>query len=321
MKMTYRDALRAGITEEMERDPTVFVLGEDIIEGCFKVTDGLQGRFGESRVRTTPISEMAIIGGALGASLVGTRPIAEIMFMDFLAVGMDQMVNQVAKMRYMTGGKANTSLVVRTAMGGGRGTAAQHSQCLEAWFMHVPGLEIVMPATPADAKGLIKTAVRSDNPTLFIEHKKLYNYRGEVPEGEYLIPFGKAAVVREGKDLTIIATSSLVYNAVEAAEELAAQGVECEVIDPRTLVPLDQETILASVRKTGRVLIVHEACRRGGIGAELAATIQEEAFDYLDCPIARLGSLGIPVPYSKSLEAVYIPRTEDIISQVKKIMD
>jgi pyruvate/2-oxoglutarate/acetoin dehydrogenase E1 component len=321
VRMTYREALRAGIAEEMERDQTVFLLGEDIIEGCFKVTDGLQDHFGAERVRTTPISEMAIIGGALGAALVGARPVAEIMFMDFIMVGMDQLVNQVAKMRYMTGGKANTSLVIRTAMGGGRGSAAQHSQCLEAWFMHVPGLEVVMPATPADAKGLIKTAIRSNNPTLFIEHKLLYNFKDEVPDGEYTVPFGKASILREGKDITVVATSTMIHRTIEAAAKLAAEGIECEIIDPRTLVPLDKETILASVCKTGRALIIHEACRRGGIGAELAAMIQEEAFDDLDGPIERLAGLDIPVPYSKNLEDVYIPRTVDIIDKIKKIMD
>jgi pyruvate/2-oxoglutarate/acetoin dehydrogenase E1 component len=252
--------------------------------------------------------------------MTGIRTIAEIMYIDFTPCAMDQIVNQVAKMRYMSGGKVKIPLVIRTQGGGGRGNAAQHSQSLEALFLHIPGLKIAMPSTPYDARGLLKTAVRDDNPVMFIEHKLLYATKGHVPDEEYLIPFGQADIKREGRDVTVVAVSYMVTKALKAADRLAAEGIEVEVIDPRTLVPLDLETLLQSVRKTNRAVIVHEGCRRNGIGAEVASCIQEEAFDYLDAPIQRVGALNVPIPYSEPLENAVIPNEEDIIKAVKKAL-
>jgi pyruvate/2-oxoglutarate/acetoin dehydrogenase E1 component len=252
--------------------------------------------------------------------MTGIRTVAEIMYIDFTTCAMDQIVNQVAKMRYMSGGKAKIPLVIRTQGGGGRGNAAQHSQSLEALFLHIPGIKIVMPSTPYDARGLLKTAIRDDNPVMFIEHKLLYATKGSVPHGEYLIPFGQADIKRKGKDVTILAISYMVTKALMAADRLAEENIEVEVIDPRTLVPLDVETIFQSVHKTNRVVIVHEGCRRGGIGAEIASQIQEEAFDYLDAPVERVGALNVPIPYSESLEKAVIPDEEDIITAVKKLL-
>jgi len=271
-------------------------------------------------VRNTPISESAIIGAALGAAMTGIRTVAELMYVDFTTCAMDQIVNQVAKMHYMSGGKLRIPLVIRTHGGGGRGNAAQHSQNLEAWFLHVPGLKIVMPSTPADAKGLLATAIRDDNPVLFIEHKLLYSTKGQVPEGEHLIPLGQADVKRVGTDVTIVTISHMVLKALRAAERLAADGIEAEVIDLRTLTPLDLETVLRSVRKTNRVVIAHEACRRGGFGGELAAQIQEEAFDSLDAPVLRVGALDVPIPYSKPMEEYVIPDEARIVGAVKHLL-
>jgi len=298
------------------------LIGEDIgrYGSIFGVTKGLLEEFGPHRVRSTPISESAIIGSALGAAMTGIRTVAEIMYVDFTTCAMDQIVNQVAKMRYMSGGKAKIPLVIRTQGGGGRGNAAQHSQSLEALFLHIPGLKIVMPSTPYDARGLLKTAIRDDNPVMFIEHKLLYATKGSVPDGEYLIPFGQSDIKRKGKDVTIATISYMVMKALKAAERLAGEGIEAEVIDLRTLVPLDLETILQSVRKTNRAVIVHEGCRRNGIGAEVACSIQEEAFDYLDAPVERVGALNVPIPYSESLEKAVIPDEEDIITAVKKLL-
>lgn len=310
------------LSEEMERDPSLMLIGEDIgrYGGIFGVTKGLLEEFGPLRVRSTPISESAIIGSALGAAMTGTRTVAEIMYVDFTTCAMDQIVNQVAKMRYMSGGKAKIPLVIRTQGGGGRGNAAQHSQSLEALFLHIPGLKIAMPSTPYDARGLLKTAIRDDNPVMFIEHKLLYATKGSVPDGEYLIPFGQSDVKRKGKDATIVAISYMVLKALKAAERLAGEGIEAEVIDLRTLVPLDLDTILQSVRKTNRAMIVHEGCRRNGIGAEVACLIQEEAFDYLDAPVERVGALNVPIPYSEPLEKAVIPDEEDIVTAVKKLL-
>jgi pyruvate/2-oxoglutarate/acetoin dehydrogenase E1 component len=252
--------------------------------------------------------------------MTGIRTVAEIMYVDFTTCAMDQIVNQVAKMRYMSGGKAKIPLVIRTQEGGGRGNAAQHSQSLEALFLHIPGLKIVMPSTPYDARGLLKTAIRDDNPVMFIEHKLLYATKGFIPDGEFLIPFGQADVKRKGKDVTVIAISYMVMKALRAAERLAEEGVDVEVIDLRTLVPLDLETLLQSVRKTNRVVIVHEGCRRGGIGAEIASNIMEEAFDFLDAPIQRVGALNVPIPYSEPLENAVIPGEEEIATAVKKVL-
>jgi pyruvate/2-oxoglutarate/acetoin dehydrogenase E1 component len=320
-EITFVESLRMTLKEEMDRDPSLMLIGEDIgrYGGIFGVTKGLLEEFGPHRVRSTPISESAIIGSALGAAMTGIRTVAEIMYVDFTTCAMDQIVNQVAKMRYMSGGKAKIPLVIRTQEGGGRGNAAQHSQSLEALFLHIPGLKIVMPSTPYDARGLLKTAIRDDNPVMFIEHKLLYATKGFIPDGEFLIPFGQADVKRKGKDVTVIAISYMVTKALRAAERLAEEGVDVEVIDLRTLVPLDLETLLQSVRKTNRVVIVHEGCRRGGIGAEIACNIMEEAFDFLDAPIQRVGALNVPIPYSEPLENAVIPGEEEIATAVKKV--
>jgi pyruvate/2-oxoglutarate/acetoin dehydrogenase E1 component len=321
-EVTFIEALRTTLEEEMRRDPCLMLIGEDIgrYGGIFGVTKGLLDKFGPLRVRSTPISESAIIGSALGAALTGTPTVAELMYMDFTACAMDQIVNQAAKMRYMSGGKLKVPLVIRTQEGGGRGNAAQHSQSLEALFLHIPGLKIVMPSTPADARGLLATAIRDDNPVLFIEHKLLYATKGMVPDGEHLLPLGQADVKRPGKDVTIVTISHMVLKALRAAERLAAEGIEAEVIDLRTLAPLDLGCVLRSVQKTNRVVIAHEACKRGGFGGELAAQIQEEAFDLLDAPIQRVGALDVPIPYSKPMEEYVIPDEERIVAAVRRVL-
>ncbi|MFZ5754119.1 MAG: alpha-ketoacid dehydrogenase subunit beta [Bacillota bacterium] len=318
----YVEAVREAIREEMLRDEKVFVMGEDVAlhGGIFGATKGLFQEFGGERVRNTPISESAIIGSAIGAAVTGMRPIAELMYVDFVCVAMDQIVNQAAKLRYMFGGKAKLPMVIRTQQGGGRGNAAQHSQSLEAWFMHTPGLKVVMPSTPYDAKGLLKTAIRDDNPVLFLEHKLLYWMKGEVPEEEYTIPFGKADIKRQGTDVTIVALAMMVPKALEAAEILAKKGISVEIVDPRTLVPLDKETILESVKKTGRVVVAHEANKVCGVGAEISAMIMEEAFDYLDAPVMRVAGMNVPVPYNKKLEDICLPQVQDIVTCVEKLL-
>jgi pyruvate/2-oxoglutarate/acetoin dehydrogenase E1 component len=321
-EITYRQALQEALREEMQRDEAVFLLGEDIAEfgGSYKVTLGLLEEFGAERVRNTPISEAAIVGAALGAALVGMRPVAELMYVDFSAIAMDQIVNQVAKVRYMFGGKAKASLVIRTQGGAGRSSAAQHAQSLEAWFMHVPGLKIAQPATPYDAKGLLKTAIRDDNPVMFLEHKLLYPVQGPVPEEEYLIPFGVADIKRAGTDVTVVATSRMLHRALAAADKLADEGIAAEVIDPRTLNPLDEETILNSVRKTQRLVIAYEAYERGGVGAEIAALVANKALDYLDAPIERVASLNTPMPFSPKLENYVVPTEERIMAGIKRVL-
>jgi pyruvate/2-oxoglutarate/acetoin dehydrogenase E1 component len=321
-EITYREALREGLREEMKRDERVFLLGEDIAEfgGTYKVTQGLLEEFGPARVRNTPISEAAIVGAALGAALLGMRPVAEIMYIDFSTIAVDQIVNQIAKVRYMFGGKAKASLVIRTQGGAGRSSAAQHAQSLEAWYTHIPGLKVVMPSTPYDVKGLIKSSIRDDNPIIFIEHKLLYNEMGPVPEEEYLIPIGKADIKREGKDVTIVATSRMVLRALKAAQALAEDGIEAEVVDPRTLVPLDEETILQSITKTGRLLIVHEAYKRCGFGAEIAALAAEKAFYDLDAPIKRVAAANTPVPFAPKMENFVIPDERAIIKGVREML-
>lgn len=320
-EITYREALREGLQEEMRRDERVFLLGEDIAEfgGTYKVTEGLLAEFGPERVRNTPISETAIVGAALGAALLGMRPVAELMYIDFSTVAMDQIANQIAKIRYMFGGKAKASLVIRTQGGAGRSSGPQHAQSLEAWFCHTPGLMVVMPSTPYDVKGLIKESIRNDNPVVFIEHKLLYNEKGPVPEEEYLVPIGKADIKRKGSDVTLVATSRMVLRALKAAEALAEDGIEAEVLDPRTLVPLDEETILQSVKKTGRLVIIHEAVKRGGYGAEIQAVVSEKAFDYLDAPVKRVAAANTPVPFAPALENFVIPDERDIIKEVKEL--
>jgi len=321
--ITYRDALREALREEMLRDKTVFLLGEDIgryWEGAFRITKGLAEEFGNERVRDTPISESAIIGVAVGAAITGMRPIAEIMFGDLSALAMDQIANQAAKMRYMFGGQAKVPVVIRTPFGAGVNIAAHHSQSLEAWFMHVPGLKIVMPSTPYDAKGLLKTAIREDNPVMFFEHKLLYPVEGEVPEEVYMIPFGVADVKREGKDVTVVATLYMVHKALSAAEMLSKEGIDVEVVDPRTLVPLDKQAILDSVKKTGRIAIVTEDCKTAGVSAEIAAVVAEEALDYLDAPIKRVAEPDTPIPFSPPLEQFVIPNEKSIVKAVKEIV-
>jgi pyruvate dehydrogenase E1 component beta subunit len=320
-ELTYSEAIYEALREEMERDPAVFILGEDVgkFGGTFGVTRDLVDIFGESRVRDTPISENGIVGVALGAALIGMRPVVEIMFDDFLPVAGDQIVNQLAKMRYMSGGQAHVPVVIRTTTGAPLSAAAQHSQSAESWLMNVPGLKLVTPATPADAKGLLKTAIRGNDPVIFFEHKRLYDLSGAVPEGDYTIPFGVANVVRSGRDVTLIALSGMLPHALEAAQNLAAQGIDAEVIDPRTLVPLDTETLVKSVQKTGRVVIAHEAHQRGGPGAEIAALLAEEALDWLDAPIMRVGAKNVPIPYSPALEKVVLPGTAEIIQAVQRI--
>jgi len=322
-EILYREALNEALREEMERDERVFVLGEDVADpfgGVYKVTVGLSDVFGTDRVRNTPLSEVAIMGATLGSALTGMRPVAELMYIDFTAVCMDQIVNQIAKLRYMTGGQAVLPLVIRTQGGAGRSSAAQHALSPEAWFVHTPGLKVVMHSTPEDAKGLLKTSIRDDNPVLFIEHKLLYNEKGPVPEDEYTIPLGVADVKRPGMDVTVIATSRMVLRSLNAAEQLEEEGISVEVVDPRTLVPLDEEMLLESVRKTNRVVIVHEACRRGGVGAEIAAIIQEKAFDYLDAPIERVGAADVPVPFAPILEDFVIPDEGKIVDAIRRVL-
>jgi pyruvate dehydrogenase E1 component beta subunit len=296
-------------------------MGEDIeiLGGIFGCTKGLAEEFGSERVRNTPISESAFIGAGLGAACAGMRPIVELMYMDFSLVSMDQIINQVAKTRYIFGGKAKIPLVIRGQQGVGRGNAATHSQSMEAVFMHFPGIKVAMPSTPADAAGLLRAAIRDDNPAIVIEHKQLYVMKGEVPDDpDFIIPFGKAKIVREGSDATVIATHTYVHKALAIAEKLAAEGISVEVIDPRTLVPFDTETVINSVKKTGRAVIVHEAHKTAGIGAEIAAQIMENAFEYLDAPVIRLGAKQCPLPFNLGLENAVVPQPEDIYKAVRR---
>ncbi len=322
-EISYRDALNEALREEMLRDKTVFLLGEDIgryWEGAFKVTKGLAQEFGDERVRDTPISESAIIGTAVGAAITGMRPVAEIMFGDLTALAMDQIANQAAKIHYMFGGQAKAPLVIRTPFGAGVNIAAHHSQSLEAWFMHVPGLFVAVPSDPYDAKGLLKTAIRGDNPVMFCEHKLLYPVKGLIPEEDYTIPFGVADVKREGKDVTIVATMFMVHTALEAAKTLEKEGINSEVVDPRTLAPLDKRAIINSVKKTGRLIVVSEDCKTAGVTAEIAAVAAEEAIDYLDAPIKRVAAMDAPIPFSPPLEKYVIPNEKNIIKAVKEII-
>jgi pyruvate dehydrogenase E1 component beta subunit len=321
-EITYLEAVREAMTLEMRRDPDVFLIGEDVgvYGGAFGVSKGMLEEFGAERVRDTPISEAAIAGAATGAAMMGMRPIMEIMFMDFFTISMNQLVNQAAKMRFMFGGKASVPMVMRAPAGSGTGAAAQHSQSLEAWFINVPGIKVVAPSSPYDAKGLLIASIRDNNPVLFMEHKLLYRIKGPVPEESYTIPLQCAEVRREGCDLTIIAYSIMVPRALEAAAKLANEGIEIEVIDPRCLKPLDTETIIRSVSKTGRVLIIHEAPVTGGFGGELAAVIASSpAFDYLDAPIQRLCGRDIPIPYNRTLERAAVPQVEDIVAAARKL--
>ena len=320
-EQTYLEAIRAGLHEEMSRDSSVYLFGEDVaLGGPFGVTTGLAEAFGKNRVVNTPISEGTVMGLAIGAATAGLRPVVEIMFIDFITLAMDQLVNHAAKLHYMSGGQLKIPLTVRVQCGISGNMGAHHSQSLESWLAHVPGLKVVMPSNPADAKGLLKAAIRDGNPVVFIEHRGLYWTRGEVPEGEHLVPIGKAAVAREGEDLTIVATAKMLPIALEAAEELSS-GISVEVIDPRTLSPLDVETIVSSVKKTSRLIIVHEAVEQDGIGAEIVARVQQEAFYYLDCPITRVAAPFAPVPASPALEKCFVPGKTEIIRAVQHALN
>jgi pyruvate dehydrogenase E1 component beta subunit len=316
-ELRYREALNAALREELKRDERVMLLGEDIgvFGGAFKVTDGLLEEFGERRVRDTPISENTIVGIGVGAAMSGLRPVVELMTINFALLAFDQIVNSAAHIRYMFGGQVSVPLVIRMPQGAGHQLGPTHSHCLEAMFLHVPGLLVAVPATPADAKGLLKTAIRDENPVIFIEHESLYGIRGEVPEGEDItVDFGRARVAREGSDVTIVGVSRMALTAERAAATLAREhGVEAEVIDPRTLRPLDLDTILASVRKTNRCVVVEEGWPHGGVGANLAALIAEHAFDDLDAPVARVSGADVPMPYSKPLEDIAYPHEPQII--------
>lgn len=321
-EIMYRDALREALHEEMTRTPEVFIIGEGIAErgGSYKVTEGLLAEFGPKRVRDTPISEASMIGVGVGAAIAGARPVVEILYIDFAMLGMDQIVNQAAKFRLMTGGEGRVPFVLRTQGGTGGGVAAQHSQSLEALFYHIPGLRVVMPSTPYDAKGLLKYALRQPDPVMFLEHKHLYMTKGHVPEGEVIVEFGKADIKREGSDVTLIAWSNMIPRTLEAAEALAAEGISAEVLDPRTLVPLDREAILKSVAKTNRCVIVQEAVRRGGVGSDIASIIQEEAFYHLDAPVTVLGGMNTPIPFNLALEQASVPQKENIVETVKRVL-
>jgi pyruvate/2-oxoglutarate/acetoin dehydrogenase E1 component len=318
MAITYLEAIRQGIWEEMERDPNVFCLGEDIgvYGGAFKVTAGMLDAFGERRVIDTPISESGIVGAAIGASLMGLRPIAEMQFADFISCAFDQVVNFAAKCRYRW--NASVPIVVRAPSGGGTHGGPFHSQNPEAWFVHTPGLKVVTPGTARDAKGLIKSAIRDNDPVVFFEHKALYRrIKEDIPEGDYTVPIGKARVFREGKDLSIITYGAMLYVAQEAAETLEREGVSVEIVDLRTVLPIDEETVLASVKKTSRAMLLHEATLTGGVGAEIAARIAERAFEYLDAPVARVAAPDTPVPYSTPLEEAFLPNAAKVLEKAR----
>jgi pyruvate dehydrogenase E1 component beta subunit len=314
--LNYREAIREALALELERDPDVFILGEDIGDhgGVFKVTDGLKARFGPRRVLDTPISEAAFVGTAIGAAMVGKRPVVELMFMDFALVAADQLFNQAAKMRFLSGDQFRVPITIRTQQGVGNGTAAQHSQSFEALFMHIPGFAVALPSTPADAKGLLTSAIRMDDPAIVIEHKALYATKGDVPEGEYLVPFGQAAVRRSGGDVTIVSWSRSVQVCLAAADRLAERGVEAEVMDLRTLVPLDETSVIDSVSRTGALVVVHEGHRNAGVGAEVAARITENAWSALRSPVRRVAGLDMPVPYASSLEAAWLPSPDEVVA-------
>ncbi len=322
--VSYCVALNEALAEEMRRDPAVFIMGAGVAErgGSFKVTRGLLAEFGKRRVIDTPLCEASFTGAGIGAALTGMRPVVEILFIDFAMLVMDQIVNQAAKVRFMTGEQCRVPLVLRTQGGAGNGLAAHHSQSLEALFYHIPGLKVVMPSTPADAKGLLKSSIRDDSPVIFIEHKLLYMAKGPVPDTDnFLIPLGQGDIKRAGRDITLIAWSNMVPRSLAAARKLATEGIEVEVVDPRSLVPLDKELMLESVRRTEHVVIVQEAVRRGGVASDLASIIQAEAFDYLDAPIEILAGLNTPVPFSASLENACVPQEDDIIRAVKRVLN
>lgn len=320
-EITFAQAINEALAEEMRRDPRVFIIGEDVGEAGtpFKVLSGLIQEFGPERVIDSPISEAGITGVGVGAAMTGMRPVIDIMFGDFLTLAMDQLVNQAAKIHYMSGGKLRVPMVVRTTLGATRRSAAQHSQSLHALFSHIPGLKVVLPSTPYDAKGLLKTAIRDDNPVIFFEDKMMYQLKGLVPEEEYTIPFGIADVKRPGTDITIVATSSMVHVALAAAEKLAGERISAEVIDVRTTVPLDKETLIESAKKTSRVIVVDEGYERYGITAEIASVIADSAFYYLDAPVKRIGAMHVPVPFSPALEDLTVPTSETVVETAKTL--
>ncbi len=323
-EITYREAIRDAMVTEMRRDSTVFLMGEDIgtYGGAFGVSAGMLEEFGSERVIETPISELAIVGAATGAAMVGMKPIAEMMFMDFILLALEPLMNQAAKARYMFGGKATVPMVVRMPGGSGTGAAAQHSQSLESILMNIPGVKVVAPSNAYDAKGLLISAIRDQNPVCFVEHKLLYKTKGEVPEGEYTIPLGVAEVKRNGKDLTAVASGIMVNKTLAVAEKLAAEGISVEVIDPRTMRPLDMDTITASIKKTGRLIVVHEATKTGGWAGEImAAVCESDAFDYLDAPMRRLAGKDCPIPYNRHLEAAAVPQEADIEAEIRAIIN
>jgi len=322
-EITVRDAIKEALREEMKRDKRVFLMGEDIgkyWQGAFKVTQGLAEEFGEERVRDTPISENTFLGAGIGAAMTGMRPVVEIMFGDLIALAVDQIVNQASKIHYMFGGQVKVPLVIRTPYGAGTQVAAHHSSTYLSWFMHAAGLKVAVASTPYDAKGLLKTAIRGDSPVLFAEHKLVYGIKGNVPDDDYTIPFGQADVRKEGSDVTIIGVLYMASKALNAAKELASQGINAEVIDPRTLTPFDKKTVGTSVRKTGRCVIVSEDCKTAGVTAEIASIVMEEAFDYLDAPIMRVAAPDTPVPFSPVLESNFIPDEKNIIKAVKEVV-
>ena len=321
-EMKYREALRRALDEEMQRDPLVFLMGETIAErgGSYKVTEGLFKKYGPRRVIDTPIAEASFTGMAIGAASIGCRPVVEILFIDFAMLAMDQIVNQAAKMEFISGGQRCVPMVVRTQGGAGNGLAAQHSQSLEAFFYHVPGLKVVMPSTAHDAYGLLKSAIRDDGPVIFIEHKLLYMTQGRVPDEEVLIPLGKADIKKSGTDVSLITYSYMTLKCLEAAAALDAEGISAEVIDLRSLTPLDTDAILASARKTGRVVVVHEAVKRGGVGGDIAAMVMEEAYDDLDGPVLRIAGRNTPIPYNLNIEKACTPSVEDIVAGVLRVV-
>ena len=321
-EMTFGEAVKEAIAEELRRDPNVFLMGEDVGPAgtVFKVLTGLYDEFGPDRIIDTPIAEAGLVGLGVGAALTGMRPIVDVMFGDFITLAMDQIVNQAAKLCYMSGGQASVPLTIRTTLGAGRSSAAQHSQSLHAWLAHIPGLKVVIPSTPADAKGLFKSAVRDNNPVVIYEDKMMYTLKGMVPTNEdFTIPLGQADIKREGDDVTFIATSSMVHVALQAAKHLAEQGIHAEVVDPRTLVPLDTETLIQSVIKTTRAVIIDEGHRGYGITGELASVVYQGAFDYIDAPIVRLGAMDVPIPFSKPLEDATIPTVKDVVQAVQEM--
>lgn len=323
-ELTFGEAIREALAEELRRDPRVFLIGEDIAEAgtTFKVLNGLVEEFGPERILDSPISEPGITGLGVGAAMTGMRPIVDLMFGDFLTLAMDQLVNQAAKIHYMSGGKLKVPMVLRTTMGAGRRSAAQHSQSLHGWLSHIPGLKVVVPSTPYDAKGLLKSAIRDDNPVAVFEDKMMYKLvKGPVPEDDYTIPLGVADVKREGNDITLVATSSMVYAALDAAKKLEQIGISAEVVDPRTLVPLDKATLIESAKKTSRVIVVDEGYEQYGVTAELASVIADGAFYYLDAPIKRIGAMNVPIPFSPALEDLTIPNAQRIFETAKQLLN